>query len=77
MRYTETTLCWNCRKATDQELCPWVNDFTPVPGWKAEETHHTGVFAFDSFRVIECPLFERDAVFSGLKKSSVGVTGCG
>lgn len=70
------TLCWNCAKATNQEACPWVRDFTPVPGWTAEPTHHEGFYAYDSYRVIKCPLFARDACRGGLIKASKAVMGC-
>lgn len=67
------TLCWDCANAVHDEKCPWVKDATPVPGWEAEETHHTGFFAFDSYRVTKCPLFVRDAYCGGAKRVKGGV----
>ncbi len=47
------TLCWICQKATNANLCPWVDKFAPVPGWTATETA-------DGYLVKKCPLFEKD-----------------
>lgn len=62
------TLCWECRKATAGEDCPWANEFKPVKGWKAtptivKVTSHTDKRAAqlqDSFIVHKCPLFASD-----------------
>ena len=64
----EHTLCWDCSKATD-DVCPWVDAGMPVPGWWATKSKikTCGVYS-DSYRVIKCPLFVRDADKAGLVK---------
>lgn len=52
-RRKKETLCWICQKATNANLCPWVDKFAPVPGWTAKETA-------DGYLVKKCPLFEKD-----------------
>ena len=65
----EPTLCWDCANATDQEACPWVKDFTPVPGWDAEHTvKEDAWYPYESFIVRACPLFVRDGLHGGTKK---------
>ena len=54
-------LCWKCARATNGNLCPWVKNFIPVPGWEAEPTtiyttSHQGD-AIDSYRITKCPLY--------------------
>lgn len=62
----EHTLCWDCAKATD-DACPWVDAGMPVPGWWATPSKiKTCGVASDSYRVIKCPLFVRDAERAGL-----------
>lgn len=56
-----TTLCWDCANAVG--WCSWSKDFTPVDGWDAEYVPDK-----DSYRVIACPLFERDALEHGAKR---------
>lgn len=51
-----STLCWDCQNARAGG-CSWFTDFTPVPGWEAEETMLE--FA-TSYKVNECPNFIRD-----------------
>ena len=61
------TLCWDCANATGG--CPWSKRLRPVKGWKAIHTKkmlYGGIH--DSYIVLECPLFERDAVGSGLRR---------
>lgn len=64
------TLCWNCANSVDQDKCPWVRDFTPVPGWDATPTIHAegGWQEFESYIVHSCPLFKRDAYKGGMRK---------
>ena len=64
------TLCWNCEHATHPDVCPWVEDFTPVPGWTATPTVCMGdsVQPYESYLVTACPLFKRDAYKGGQKK---------
>lgn len=64
----EHTLCWDCSKATD-DACPWVDAGMPVPGWWATPStiKTCGVYS-DSYRVVKCPLFVRDATNGGLVK---------
>ena len=57
------TLCWKCANACGK--CSWSDgSFTPVEGWVAEPTKLHGYRGdggvIDSFRVIECPLYEDD-----------------
>ena len=65
------TLCWNCAHATHPDVCPWVERFEPVPGWKAEKTYlmQDTPSPYESYLVVECPLFERDGYFGGMKKA--------
>ncbi len=62
----EHTLCWDCAKATD-DICPWVDAGMPVPGWWASPSKikTCGVYS-DSYRVIKCPMFVRDADKGGV-----------
>lgn len=64
----EHTLCWDCAKATD-DVCPWVDAGMPVPGWWAtpSKVKTCGVYS-DSYRVIKCPMFVRDADKAGVVK---------
>ena len=50
------TLCWDCQNARAGG-CSWSTDFTPVPGWEAEETV---VECMRSYNVMKCPNFIRD-----------------
>ena len=64
------TLCWDCAKAMGG--CSWSNhwDHEPVPGWKAEKVElkvERGVF-IESYVVIDCPEFDRDACMGGAYK---------
>lgn len=57
------TLCWSCAKACGG--CSWSDrSFTPVDGWTAVPTKLFGYRGndgvIDSYRVIECPLYEED-----------------
>lgn len=55
------TLCWDCKNATSSK-CPWVDRFEPVEGWCARHHRVSGsYFPYDSYCVIRCPLFKRDA----------------
>ena len=59
------TLCLDCAKATNEDACPWVRSEQPVHGWSAVETHIHGEQGFDTYRVVSCPLFKRDAFRGG------------
>lgn len=62
------TLCWDCELAVDPEKCPWVAEGREVPGWWAVKTRIRGNGDFsDSFCVLHCPLFRRDAENGGMK----------
>lgn len=65
------TKCWNCANATRPDKCPWVESFTPVPGWTATPTRlmTESPQPYDSYLITDCPLFERDAYRGGQKKS--------
>ena len=60
-----STLCWDCKKSTAVDDCPWANDFTPVEGWDATETilvlHSTRDYKKQdtSYIVHRCPLFAK------------------
>jgi len=64
MDNTKHSLGWDCSKAI-RNGCSWAKDFIPVKGWTAEPTRKK---TFDSFRVIDCPEFDRDAKNFGLKR---------
>lgn len=50
------SLCWSCTcPGTDR--CSWDESLTPVEGWEAEPTVTDG---FETFRVINCPLYIKD-----------------
>lgn len=59
------TLCWDCANATSPK-CPWADRGEPVPGWDAKPTKikFSGEKT-DSYLVIKCPLFRRDAEGGG------------
>ena len=55
------TLCWDCANATG--MCDWSKSLTPVDGWTAKYVQDK-----DSYKVIDCPMFERDAIGCGAKR---------
>lgn len=57
------TQCWDCAKATGG--CSWSQEYVPVEGWEAIPTRKK---TFDSFLILDCPEFERDAILGGLKR---------
>lgn len=60
------SICWDCRKASG--LCDWTDHWKhmPIPGWQAEKTflRCKGELT-ESYLVIECPEFDRDAYNGG------------
>lgn len=62
------SLCWDCANATDSGKCPWVDSFTPVPGWKAKPTKIFGSYPMESYVVLDCPRFRRDSFGAGTEK---------
>lgn len=53
-------LCWNCKNATNRFACPWVEDFSLVDGWVVKKSKRRyNLNDYESFEIIECPLFER------------------
>lgn len=69
--HKQHSLCWDCANATGG--CSWsqFEDYEPVPGWKAIPTviHSTLESGrTDSFIVIECPEFKRDALNYGQRR---------
>lgn len=60
-----SSLCWECKKATGGSDCSWANEFIPVEGWDAKQTtivicSTRGYEKNDiSYIVRKCPLFER------------------
>lgn len=63
------TLCWDCERAIDNN-CPWVERAEPVDGWTAFKTlvRTNQQYLTDSFHVVACPMFKRDAERGGQKK---------
>ena len=61
----EYALCWDCANATGG--CSWSDNLRPVKGWEAKRTHKK---EFDSWLVINCPKFERDAYDFGLYRTA-------
>lgn len=55
---TKHSLCWDCGKSTRSGCC-WAENFEPVDGWTVERTEN-------SYRVLDCPEFERDSYDFGL-----------
>lgn len=66
------SICLNCGRATNPDVCSWAKDNTPVKGWKATPTVVGNVYKFDSFRVEDCPLFIPDAENGGLEEGIFG-----
>lgn len=69
----DTTLCWDCKNATNINKCPWACNNTPVDGWWARPTQVRMYHGYDhrmedSYCVIMCPLFERDGWRGGIYK---------
>lgn len=65
-RNKPATLCWDCANAVEPEICPWVGSGSPVPGWVAEKTYiRSNTVTPESYRVISCHLFDRDAIRKG------------
>lgn len=53
--------CWKCKRSTSGNLCPWVRNGTPVPGWKATPTYIKSNDGFEySYMIHECPLFIKE-----------------
>ena len=63
------TLCWDCERAIDNN-CPWVERAEPVDGWTAFKTvvRTNCQYLTDSYHVVACPMFKRDAERGGQKK---------
>lgn len=64
------SICWDCENAVEPEICPWCGSGSPVPGWLAVQSHihsHRTPPNDDSYCVIHCPLFKRDATRGGMK----------
>ena len=59
------TLCWDCAKACAG--CNWSRQHEPVDGWEAVPTKIKicSTVEMDTYRVINCPEFERDALNGG------------
>lgn len=58
-----STICWKCKRAVLG--CSWSKSYIPVSGWIAVKTkiaaNKNGVKKYqESYKVIECPLFEAD-----------------
>ena len=70
---TMPSLCWDCGRSVGENKCPWASCFKPIEGWRAYKTKKacSGEDNY-SYLVVECPLFERDAVRGGLFKYREG-----
>ena len=66
------TLCWDCKNANKPHICPWFRDYTPVEGWNAKKTYIGGVSQYDSYLVMDCPLFVRGSFNGGLVEDTFG-----
>lgn len=51
--------CWTCRKACGG--CSWSRNFTPIPGWEAQESFipANGEYA-KTYKIISCPQYVND-----------------
>ena len=53
-------LCWSCSKACGGSDCPWANKLQPVEGWTAKPSIvMSNYHQINTFRIIECPLYEK------------------
>lgn len=61
------SICWDCEHACCG--CSWSRRFKPVNGWTAIPTKlkMKGDRTTDTFIVLSCPQFKRDAVDYGMK----------
>ena len=65
MSKEKSTLCWDCANATNND-CPWVDRGEPVDGWWARHRRiSSGWRPYDTFCVLRCPMFVRDAMRAG------------
>lgn len=67
------TLCWDCAKACGG--CSWSANGKPVKGWLAmgrmiRDVH--GAYTWQSYMVISCPKFKRDAWSGGQRRLREG-----
>ena len=63
------TICWDCSKACGE--CSWSDHWKhkPVKGWKAIRNDlHCKDITVESYVVLECPEFERDAYDYGARR---------
>ena len=58
------SLCWDCANAIG--TCSWSDRLEPVDGWHAERSEKG-----DTWNVIDCPEFDRDARNGGTKRLEV------
>ena len=70
-KVTPFTLCWDCANASGG--CSWADELQPVEGWQAYPcVANSRYLPYDSFIVLTCPLFERDAVSGGQDRYLLG-----
>ena len=62
----QTTICWNCARATGQ--CPWSANLKPVKGWTATLVKPSSTKPYTTYIVHACPGFIQDAMNGGLKR---------
>lgn len=72
MASSNSTLCWECSKATGG--CAWSNNLEPVNGWDAVLVKKTTTRPYDTYRISNCPEFNRDATNNGLTRHPKGTT---
>ena len=75
----DQSICWDCAHSTEIGTCPWATEFKPVDGWWARprkirfvQTNSDGSktqVISDSYTVIMCPLFCRDAFRAGVTEN--------
>ena len=57
-------LCWDCANAVGG--CKWSKHLKPIKGWEAVKTR-VGT-PVETYLIIKCPLFVRDAYDGGIRK---------
>ena len=65
-RYT-ISLCWDCKNAVSG--CCWAKENKPVDGWKAKFIKAQNSKPYDTYLVINCPEFVRDAYDGGTRRN--------
>ena len=74
-QYTKShTICWDCANSTNGGCC-WSREFIPVDGWEAIpdriKINANRADYEDTWCVVKCPEFVRDAYDFGLRRKSL------